>query len=474
MVAFLTLAFAALGAGTASAATWEEIHVGGEETLFGISCPTTSLCVTGGFGNVIVSSANPTGGEKSWRAERLGSDVSGFFSPGQQIRDVDCPSAGFCVAVSFEGLIYTSSDPAGGAATWTVADLDPVGPNTHLYGISCPTADFCVGVASKGKIVTSTDPSGGAGAWARTQLPETLELRGVSCPSTGLCVAVGNEGQIVSSTQPLAGAGAWSLAQLPGAAIDRYLFAAECKGGLCITGNTIGTLFTTASPTGTAAAWTATQSKGTVQITGIDCPTASACAAIDNNGDVLTSTDPTGGLSAWTFANIVPYPQSDENDLVEANGIFGVSCPTTSFCVISGSRGRLFTSADPFVPPPVEPTKGKKRKKGKGPKRPRALIGLSPMPTEIRGRTTKVRFRFFAANHASVRGFSCQLDGGKFQRCPSPKTYRVGIGVHHFRVRALSWQGGHGPPAKTQFRVCHPTRLGFCIGAFDGHRRSRG
>ncbi len=349
----------------AGAADWTNRTVG-DSIMLGISCPTTSRCVAGGAGNTILSSDNPTAGASGWNSANLGAGEQGpYFSPSRQIRGVDCPLPGFCVGVSYEGLIYTSTDPTGGADAWSATDLSPEGPNIHMYGVDCPGANLCVAVATGGKILTSTDPTGGAGAWTVTQLAPSLNLRGISCASAGLCVAVGDEGEIVSSTQPLGGAGAWGEAQLPGAPIDRFLLGVDCPtAGLCVTGNTVNTLFTSTNPTGGAGAWAPAQGKSTVQITDVDCPSPTQCVAIDNNGDVLTSTNPTGGAAAWTIQNVLPYTEG-QKDMLNPNGMFGISCPSASLCAIAATHGQILTSTNPFDPPPATaPTKKAKRSTG--------------------------------------------------------------------------------------------------------------
>lgn len=460
------VALAALCPPMASAADWTNRQVG-DSIMLGISCPTASRCVATGAGNTVVSSDDPTAGAAGWNFATVGSGEQGpYFSPSRQIRAVDCPALGFCVGVSYEGLIYTSTSPTAGAGAWAGTDLTPEGPNIHMYGVACPAVDLCVASATGGKILTSTNPAGGAGAWTVTQLDPTLNLRGISCASAALCVSVGDEGEIVSSTQPLGGAGAWGETQLPGAAIDRDLLGVGCpSAGLCVTGNAVNTLFTSTLPTGPAGAWTPAQGKGTVQITDVDCPTVSRCVAIDNNADVLTSTDPTGGATAWTFQNLIPYREGP-GDTLNPNGTFGVSCPSTSFCAIAATRGQILTSTNPFEPPPAEAkAKPKNQKhKHKGPKRPRVIIAHGPPPgIEIPRGRAKVRFRFFAARHASVRGYVCKLDKRKFKPCKSPKTYRIGFGKHRFTVRAVGWTGYRGKAASWgPFKVCHPTGRAWC------------
>lgn len=185
---------------------------GGRKPLFGISCPSTSLCVAVGGGNTIASSTDPAGGAGAWSVVNPG----GAGPPNQnEIKGVSCPSPQLCVAVSFEGLVYASTNPTGGTSAWSVADLNPTGPRTHLYGVSCPSPSFCAAAAGGAKILTSTNPTGGAAAWSTTQLPGPLELRGISC-SAAACVAVGDDGdgirpgpadrgEILSSGNPLDG-----------------------------------------------------------------------------------------------------------------------------------------------------------------------------------------------------------------------------------------------------------------------------
>lgn len=466
-VALASGALIASSVAPASGADWT-LRTVGDSIMLGISCPTASRCVATGAGNTVLSSDDPTAGASGWNLANVGAGEQGpYFSPSRAIRAVDCPAVGFCVGVSYEGFIYTSTDPTGGAGAWSAADLTPEGPNIHMYGVSCPTADLCVASATGGKILTSTDPAGGVGAWTVTQLDPSLNLRGISCASPSLCVTVGDEGVVLSSTQPLGGAGAWSEAQLPGAPIDRFLLGVDCPtAGLCVTGNTINTLFTATNPTGPAGAWTPAQGKGTVQITDVDCPTTTRCVAIDNNADVLTSTDPTGGPGAWTFQNLLPYTEGP-GDTLNPNGSFGVSCPSTSFCAIAATQGQILTSTNPFDPPPGEAkAKPKKQKrKHKGPKRPRVIIAHTPPPgVEIPHGKAKVLFRFYPARHASVRGYVCKLDKRKFKPCKSPKTYRVGFGRHRFTVRAVGWTGYRGKAASFgPFKVCHPTGYIYCV-----------
>ena len=173
-----------------------------------------------------------TGGASAWSVSHPGgtfhlegptpsaeqAQAQAITYPGAQIRGVSCPSIQFCVAVSFQGNFYSSTNPTGGESAWKVVPQAETGPNIHMLGISCPSPSLCVAVAYGGKVLTSTNPSGDSASWAVTQLAEPLDLRGVSCASVSLCVAVDNEGRIVSSTDPRGGPDAWRSAGAPGVA----------------------------------------------------------------------------------------------------------------------------------------------------------------------------------------------------------------------------------------------------------------
>jgi hypothetical protein len=211
-----------------------------------------------------------------------------------------------------------------------------------------------------------------------------------------------------------------------------------------------------------------------VQINSASCVSARACVLVDSNGDVLTSTDPAGGAGAWTFANVVPYVGAEDFEGV-GNHMFGVSCPAVSFCAVAGNQGQIYTSADPFTQAPAPVKKGGKNENKRRPKRPKVEFARLPPPlVAITGSKYRADLRFYAKHRkeVQVRGFSCRIDGGTEKRCRSPKRFRVGVGVHRFRVRAIGWTGLKGPVETYRFRVCRSTPEKPCRGfpAGAGHR----
>jgi hypothetical protein len=451
-------ALAALPA-SAAAGTWTTREIVTPETqpaLYGIDCPTIHLCVAAGGNDTIVSSTAPTGPASAWTVVHPGAGATpsptenGFFN-GNQIRDVACPSTRLCVAVSLDGVIYTTTEPTGGSGAWTVADLSPTGPNIHMYGISCPTTGFCAVAAGGGKVLTSYDPDGGVGAWAVTQLPTTDELRAISCASESRCVAVGDGGTVAASIDPDGGASAWNLGASPSG--GGSIGAVSCVGtSLCVAGEELGALLISTATGASPSAWSTVPSGAYLQITAASCASATECATVDNNADLTTSTEPTGGAAAWHEENLIPYAYA--NGELTFNGTWGISCvPGGELCAISGARGLLLTSADPFG------TTGKPNDLG-GPtpvgsklvKRPRTRIVTSPH-RRIRTGRHKVRVTYRFRAESSARGFRCSFDGSRWHRCSAPVRFPVGRGHHRFRVRAIGPTGLQGPVARDGFAV---------------------
>jgi hypothetical protein len=470
---------------SASAATWDVARLGFQPRFEGdtqigplnaISCPTRSLCtVVGSYGRT-AASANPAGGAGAWSTGFVptGSDNEseveapppppGFplpppFRP--HLKGVSCPSPSLCVAVSSNGDVFTSQNPLGGNKAWTRVDIDADKYETHVEAVSCPSVSFCVAVSGRkptkfgprtsGKVLTTNNPTGGKAAWSVAQLDPSYDLRGVSCSSPALCVAVGQFGEILVSTNPTGGPPAWRDAGEP--AGPGHLQAVTCLPALCVAGNAGGNLLTNTDPAAAPARWGERSGGGSVPITGISCPTAARCVAVDNNGSVTVSRNPTGGANDWDRVNVLPYVPTTALEM-PWNGMFGVSCPSTSLCAIAAAEGTVVTSTDPFA---GAGTTGKKRRRARHPKRPRTIIAKVD---DWRHRTGKqrirVRFRFYARSR--VRGFLCRLDGRRYRRCRSPRHFWIAKGRHVFRVRAIGPTGLRGPVAKRHFKLHPPPR----------------
>lgn len=443
VVALGALALLTLPA-SGSAAGWKTTQVpdGPVDAIFwGVSCPSTSLCLAVGSNSTIASTTAPTGPGAGWKAVH----PEGYFEPpygegassypGNAIKGISCPTTGLCVAAGPQGNIWASADPTGPVSSWVGAALGLAA--THMNAISCASASLCVAVSQHSKVIWSTNPLGGAPAWTITELSEPLNLRGVSCPTVSLCVAVGNEGDILTSTDPTGGAAAWKVAHKP--AGPGLLTGISCPtGGLCVTASASAMISSTAPASGT---WKGVAGGTGLTVTGVSCPAVSACAAVDNNADAITSTDPAGPAGAWSFVNVI-QPRGTDNG--SGNAMNGISCPSIGLCVAAGAERKLIFSTEPFAA--EEPVyKG-------GSKRPRVrIVGHPPKRVDEKKGGTRVGFRFRSIGKAV--GFRCKLDGKRFKPCKSPLHYRLGRKKHVFKVRALAPGGKPGPVASFHFRI---------------------
>lgn len=191
----------------------------GPNLLDGASCPTTSLCVAVDTAGEVVTSTDPIDPSSSaWRVSgplesSCGPDYGNDQCPVGRLNGIASPSASLCVAVAGGGLALVSTDPAGGASTFHVEQIETTrtycavregsAPCTApLDAISCPSTSFCVAADTAGDVVSSTNPSGGASTWTTTKI-DSHELTAVSCASVYLCVAGdgdGTNGNVLSGT----------------------------------------------------------------------------------------------------------------------------------------------------------------------------------------------------------------------------------------------------------------------------------
>jgi hypothetical protein len=210
---------------------------------------------------------------------------------------------------------------------------------------------LCAAVdGASGDVVTSTDPTGGPGAWTVTNIDShagnIFGLSGVSCASPALCVAVevaGSDpargaGNVFASTNPTGGAGAWTLIPNVGsnAGFDGPSGVSCPSASLCVAVDNVGNVLTSTDPTGGPGAWTVTNVDHNGGLISVSCLSAPLCAAVDFAGDVVTSINPTGGAAAWHITKI-------GNDRLSS-----VSCASSSLCVAVDSwKGNVATSTNP-------------------------------------------------------------------------------------------------------------------------------
>lgn len=142
---------------------------------------------------------------------------------------------------------------------------------------------------------------------------------------------------------------AWSKSELidfhPPFQWTEDLQDASCpSASFCAAIDQDGNVLTSADPARGARAWKPTKVLGGRSLTDISCPSASLCVgavpgspqADGGPAGIVTSTRPTGGRGAWSFT-----PLAGDRDFLGH-----VSCPSRSLCFASGMSG-VFHSRDP-------------------------------------------------------------------------------------------------------------------------------
>lgn len=156
--------------------------------------------------------------------------------------------------------------------------------------------------------------------------------------------------------------------------------------------------------------------------------TATVKDSFDNPvpGESVTfSTDGGHDVSATTSLNGGRY-RATITTTTEA-GLFTATATDTTPSPDIADTANFFQSADQTAP----------------------TVSITDKPSKS-SRRARVRFSF-EGDSADIQRFECRLDGGGFERCQSPKRYRVGVGSHIFKVRARDFSGNTGPADRYRF-----------------------
>jgi hypothetical protein len=273
-----------------------------DEPLVAIACPSTSLCVAiDGSGGAFIS-ADPAAASATWTRT--------VIDAGQRPTAIACPSTTLCVVSDGDQSVITSVDPAGGAAAWSRAAVDPgvdiscsrynVSCGLSLTGVACPSTHLCVAVDDEGNALISRNPIGGAAAWTVTNIdPEAASAYGLtalSCPKVSLCVSAdGYDGDALSATQPSGGSGAWTITPVG----FEPAFITCPLSTLCVGNDGDTPNFTSTDPAGPGSTWHSTAAADSgAAIDSISCPTVFRCVAVDTDGRVVSSVDDVPPLPA--------------------------------------------------------------------------------------------------------------------------------------------------------------------------------
>ena len=327
----LAIAFALAFPGLAHAGplAWSGAANISASALTAVSCPSISLCVAADaaqFSNMHVTT-NPSGGAASWSAN-AGVGQNSF----QSINAMSCPTTSLCVASDNAGWIYWSTNPAANA--WSDTGVG-VNGGASLRAISCASASLCVAAGSNGNIVWSTNPTGGAGAWTQANASDLNLVLSISCPTVALCVAGDDAGNIITSTNPTGGALEWISADAVSGDIIRGMSCPTTS--LCVAGDDAGFAIHSTNPTGGLAAWSSEHvATGFRFLPAISCPTTTFCVGGDSGGGVIETIVPTGLDTDWTTTDI-------------GTAMNDVSCATTELCVAVASGGNAYVGTQGTV-----------------------------------------------------------------------------------------------------------------------------
>jgi WD40-like Beta Propeller Repeat len=190
----------------------------------------------------------------------------------------------------------------------------PLGAGTDPIVVSCASTSVCLTSDQFGDLTSSANPT--VGPWTPSRLPWLYDI---ACPSSAMCVGTSANGPIYTSTNPAGGASSWNATQIPGA--PNFVQVSCPTTSFCVALQAGYYAFST-DPTGGAASWSR-QPLADDNFDGISCPSSSECLVTDQLGNVFSTTDPTGGPGAWTARHVVP----------DEHGLGDISCPSTSLCV---------------------------------------------------------------------------------------------------------------------------------------------
>ncbi|MEA2196530.1 MAG: hypothetical protein QOJ25_581 [Solirubrobacteraceae bacterium] len=327
-----------------------------------MSCASPSLCVATGFRGLVMSTA-PASGAQSWKPVTAPVQMtpctpppnlppgvtfqcppSGIpigplatFSP----QAISCPASTLCVAAGLDGqarrsAVLISTNPAGGASTWTETQFaDSIG----FSAVSCNTTPVCVALNYKGRVLATANPTGGASAWKAQDLYPYHPSGGVSCVP-GMCALESYEraagSYMLTTSNPLGGVGSWNGSQVsPGTNLAVVACASRHR---CVAADAFGAIYASRNPANPSGRWMvdpSTYPRGNPFARGFNAfPSSASCSAaglcaVGEGSFVLTSTNPFGN-HRWHKTKI---------DSTQ----FALSCPTNQLCVAADRTGRILT-----------------------------------------------------------------------------------------------------------------------------------
>lgn len=311
------LALLALPAAAHASLSWSpaiavDTHAAGT-ALDGVACPATSQCTAiDGHGREITFNPQSPAG------------ATGSVVGSSALTGIACPGATQCTAVDIQGQQITFNPQSPGAPTPT--SIDSAG---RLLSVACPLATQCTAVDASGGEVTFDPQSPGTPSVIRIDPGSTNVLAGVSCPDPTECSAVDTGGQEVTFN-PQSG----QLSRLAPVGASSSPVAISCPTDQCVVVDSGGGA-ETFGPNGSSSATI----DGSVALTSVSCfavTSGTECAAVDLHGNEVASVViALGSSSSILAANPVG---------IDGDGIpTGVSCPAANQCTAVDTSGNAVT-----------------------------------------------------------------------------------------------------------------------------------
>ncbi|HAF20897.1 MAG TPA: hypothetical protein DCK96_14300 [Chloroflexi bacterium] len=289
---------------TAGAAWTRPKPAGSTNSIFGVSCGSSSDCYAAALNNILVSH----NGGSTWATQTL--------TTGDQVVGMKCASATTCYAVGWPGAIYKTIDSG---TTWTYQANPLSGADTTLLGVSCWSLSACVAVGTDGDVLSTSDGT----AWGLENSTTFNNLYGVSCPSSSTCVAVGTNGTALTRT-----GNSWHADP---SGTTSSLAGVSCPSAAsCYAVGQTGTVLMTNNQ---GSSWTAQSSGVTNVLTGIGCVRTYFCLASGTLGTALVTLDG----SHWS-ALATPT----------INTLLGVAMPDPNHAWLVGNGGTILANASLF------------------------------------------------------------------------------------------------------------------------------
>lgn len=361
---------------TVARSAWSSTHID-SAGLQGVSCSSELLCVVVDGQGDLITSNNPAGGADAWSAPVNVDPNAGDALPGggpllalgirnptpawrPQPQSVSCPTTALCVALDRYGHSITSTNPAAGASTWTLATAAEGADG--FAAMSCPSPSLCAGIDNAGRVVSSTRPGSSRARWRVTTVPGLSDAYewGIVCIRRPLCVAydrsftsIGHyqEQQMFASVHPNGGPRTWRAVKVPGYAVGSLPDSSTTScpwRTICLTWRRRANVPTAIIVT-KRKRHAHKRRRTYFPIYGdASCPSRHFCAWVGEaglrNGELSYGSDPSGDL--YTSAH--PAASSKwRTTHIDAATLGGISCPTTKLCVAFDTAGNVLTSIDP-------------------------------------------------------------------------------------------------------------------------------